>query len=150
MGSGLLEWNLSLKVPRTLEVRAELGGGMVCSRSSGGLRRGSVGRVVSYPGRRLGMKGVNGGYLKTPDGFEHRLIIYKCGILLGQVHLLEETSEVRGIETQIGSCEDFKEKRWLILLAKNKVAGSMTGDTYYALIRWLVSIEVNCEPYGGS
>ena len=55
------------------------------------------------------MKGVKGGYLKIPDGFERRLIIQECCILLGQLHLLEGMSKVRCKETQDGSCEDFKE-----------------------------------------
>ena len=34
--------------------------------------------------------------------------------------------------------------------SKNRGARSMTGDTGDALIRWLVSIEVNCERYNGA
>ncbi len=43
MDGGSLEWEVVLKISG----RAELGGGMVCSRSCGGLCRGSVGMVVS-------------------------------------------------------------------------------------------------------
>ena len=70
--------------------------------------------------QKIGMKEVKGEYLKIPDGFEHRLIIQKCCILLGQSHLLEGTSEVCGMETQDGSCEDFKEKRWLVLRVRTR------------------------------
>ena len=47
--------------------------------------------------------------MKIPYGFEHQFIIQRCFILLGQSHLLEATSEVRGMLTQDELYEDFKE-----------------------------------------
>ena len=43
------------------------------------------------------MKGSKGRYLKIQYGFEHWLIFRKCRILPGQPHLLDPTSEVRGM-----------------------------------------------------